>query len=80
MYKRQVYDQVTETVHPMGYVAVETGCPTTTTLPTTTDPTTTAPDLPSTGSNSAPALVLGLLFILGGSAILALVYRRQSTR
>jgi hypothetical protein len=73
-----VYDQVTDTVHPIGYVAVETGCPTTTTTtPSAEIPTTTAPLLANTGSNSAPALVLGLLFILGGSAILALVYRRQ---
>ena len=70
----------TQTMSPVEYVGSMSACPTTSTSTTPTAPTTTAPLLANTGSNSAPALVLGLLFILGGSAILALVYRRQSTR
>jgi LPXTG-motif cell wall-anchored protein len=77
----------TQTAYPVEYVAIESGCPTTTTtIPTTTStvPTTTVPttstDLPNTGSNLAPALLLGLLFIVGGATILVGAYRRQPTR
>jgi LPXTG-motif cell wall-anchored protein len=78
----------TQTAYPVEYVAIESACPTTTaTVPTSTmtDPTTTTPpsdpgDLPNTGSNVAPALLFGLLFIVGGATILVGAYRRQPTR